>query len=59
MFITGSQLFSIFCSAFTVLRGVIGPLSYILTVTYIEGLKIIFVFNMYWYWGLHLIGEKN
>ena len=46
MFITGSQLFSIFCSAFTVLRGLIGPLSYILTVTYIEGLKIIFVFNM-------------
>ena len=46
MFITGSQLFSIFVSAFTALRGLNGPLSYILTVTLIEGTKIIFVFNM-------------
>ena len=46
MFISGSQLFSIFGSFFTVLRGLMGPLSYTMTVTCIEGLKIIFVFNM-------------
>ena len=46
MFITGSQIFSIFCSTFTLMRGLLGPLSYILTVIYIEGMKIIFVFNM-------------
>ena len=46
MFITGSQLLTIFVSAFFLLRGLVGPLSYFLTVTYIEGIKIIFVFNM-------------
>ena len=46
MFITGCQIFSIFISAFSMLRGLVGPLSYFLTVTFIEGIKIIFVFNM-------------
>ena len=46
MFITGCQLFSIYISAFTLLRALTGPLSFILSVTFIEGIKIIFVFNM-------------
>ena len=44
MFITGSQVVSVFCSTFALLRGLFGPLPYILTVTYIEGIKIILVF---------------
>ena len=46
MFITGCQVTPTFCSTFALLRGLFGPLPYILAVAYIEGIKIILVFNI-------------